>query len=44
MAPAVRETLIKIYAEIIDCDFETASQRWLQEVEQKHRFVVDIFA
>jgi cytochrome P450/NADPH-cytochrome P450 reductase len=44
MAPAVRETLVKIYAEIIGSDIETAYQKWQQEVEQKHRFVADIFA
>ncbi|MDQ1095233.1 MULTISPECIES: bifunctional cytochrome P450/NADPH--P450 reductase [Chryseobacterium] len=43
MAPAVRETLIKIYQEIIRTDFETSWHRWEEEVEKKHRFVTDIF-
>ncbi len=43
MAPAVRETLIRIYQEIIDSDFETSLKHWEEHVEQNNRFVTDIF-
>ncbi|KFF02848.1 bifunctional cytochrome P450/NADPH--P450 reductase [Chryseobacterium luteum] len=43
MAPAVRETLIKIYQEIIDSDFETSLKHWEENVEKNNRFVTDIF-
>jgi cytochrome P450/NADPH-cytochrome P450 reductase len=43
MGPAVRETLIKIYQEITGSDFETSLRLWEEEVENKDRFVTDIF-
>lgn len=43
MGPAMRETLVKIYQEIIGLDFETSSRLWEEEVENKDRFVTDIF-
>lgn len=43
MAPAVRETLVKIYQEMIASDYETSLKRWEEDVEKKNRFVMDIF-
>ena len=43
MAPAVRETLAKIYQEIAGCSDEEAST-WLLEMEHKGRYVPDVFA
>ena len=43
MAPAVRETLAKIYQEIAGCSDEEASS-WLLEMEHKGRYVPDVFA
>jgi cytochrome P450/NADPH-cytochrome P450 reductase len=43
MAPSVRETLVKIYQEIMGSDLETSTKRWEEEIENKERFVTDIF-
>ena len=43
MAPAVRETLAKIYQETAGCSDEEAST-WLLEMEHKGRYVPDVFA
>ena len=43
MAPAVRETLAKIYQEIAGCSDEDASSSLL-EMEHKGRYVPDVFA
>jgi cytochrome P450 / NADPH-cytochrome P450 reductase len=43
MAPAVRDTLAKIYQEIVGCSDEEASA-WLLEMEHKGRYVPDVFA
>ncbi|MBM7117417.1 bifunctional cytochrome P450/NADPH--P450 reductase [Archangium primigenium] len=44
MAPAVRETLVRIYAEATGATREEA-ERWALQVEREHgRFVADVFA
>jgi cytochrome P450/NADPH-cytochrome P450 reductase len=43
MAPAVRETLVRIYQEIKNADFETSLTLWEEEVEKINRFVKDTF-
>jgi cytochrome P450/NADPH-cytochrome P450 reductase len=43
MGPAVRETLVKIYQEIISSNPETSIKRWEEEIENTGRFVTDIF-
>jgi cytochrome P450/NADPH-cytochrome P450 reductase len=43
MAPAVRETLLRVYQEMIESDPETAQMQWEAEVEKNHRFITDIF-
>ena len=43
MAPAVRETLAKIYQETAGCTDAEASS-WLLEMEHKGRYVPDVFA
>ncbi|MCW8193965.1 cytochrome P450 [Proteobacteria bacterium 005FR1] len=44
MAPAVRETLIRIYQEVTACDLRDA-RRWLEEMRLKdRRYAEDIFA
>jgi cytochrome P450/NADPH-cytochrome P450 reductase len=43
MAPAVRETLAKIYQETAGCTEGEASS-WLLEMEHKGRYVPDVFA
>jgi cytochrome P450/NADPH-cytochrome P450 reductase len=43
MAPAVRDTLAKIYQETVACTDDEASS-WLLEMEHKGRYVPDVFA
>ena len=43
MASAVRETFARIYQEQTDCA-DSAVERWLTELENSLRYVVDVFA
>ena len=44
MAPAVRETLVKIFREATDAA-EAEAQEWADRIEREHgRYVADVFA